>query len=134
MQPDTSVLMQQLLEVLNQKQTSYRTRFMIPFRDGYKTVLAAEVDYIYYAFTIANLVLKDGTQIRISLTMDELEEQLNPEDFFRVNRQHIIHVGSIDAIQQYTASKLRVVLKREPGREVLVSREKVPLFKQWLDR
>ena len=134
MQPDTTLLMHQLLELLNQKQVTYRTRFMIPFRDGYKTVLAADVDFIYYAFTMAHLVLRDGEQIRVGLTMDELEEQLSPEDFFRVNRQHIIHVGSIDNIQQYSSNKLRVVLKREPGREVLVSREKVPLFKQWLDR
>ncbi|WP_220399662.1 LytTR family DNA-binding domain-containing protein [Filimonas effusa] len=90
--------------------------------------------FIYYAFTIAHLVLKDGEQIRVGLTMDELEEKLDPDDFFRVNRQHIIHVGSINSIQQYSSNKLRVVLKREPGREVVVSREKVPLFKQWLDK
>ncbi|WP_220399663.1 LytR/AlgR family response regulator transcription factor [Filimonas effusa] len=45
MQPNTTLLMHQLLELLNHKQATYRTRFMIPFRDGYKTVLAADVDF-----------------------------------------------------------------------------------------
>lgn len=133
-QQETSTLVQQLLELVNKKQQAFRTRFMIPFRDGYKTVNVAEVDFIHYSHTITYLVLQDGTQLPISLTMEELEEQLNPEGFFRVNRQHIIHAGSIDSIQNYSGSKLRILLKRDPQREIMVSREKVPLFKQWLDR
>lgn len=133
-QQDTGVLVQQLLELVNKKQAAYRTRFMIPFRDGYKTVNVADVDFIHYSHTITYLVLKDGDQLPVSLTMEELEEQLNPEAFFRVNRQHIIYAGSIDSIQNYSGSKLRIVLKRDPQREIMVSREKVPLFKQWLDR
>lgn len=133
-QSGTAELMQQLLELLHKKETSYRTRFMIPYRDGYKTVLVEDIDFIFYAFTITHLVLKDKTEVPVNLTMDELEEQLNPEHFFRVNRQHIISVGSIDNIQNFSTSKLKVILKRDAQREVLVSREKVPLFKQWLDR
>ncbi|GGH64030.1 two-component system LytT family response regulator [Filimonas zeae] len=131
---DANVLVQQLLELVNKKQPAYRTRFMIPFRDGYKTVNVSEVDFIHYSHTITYLVLKDGNQLPISLTMEELEEQLNPEEFFRVNRQHIIHAGSIDSIQNYSGSKLRIVLKRDPQREIMVSREKVPVFKEWLDK
>lgn len=70
----------------------------------------------------------------LTQTMDELEEQLNPDQFFRANRQHIINVSSIDNIQNYFSGKLKIKLKRDPEREVLVSKEKVPLFKQWLDK
>lgn len=132
--PDTEELMKHLLDLLSKKEVTYRTRFMIPFRDEYRTIPVADIDFIYYSLTGTHLALRDRTQLPISLTLEELEEQLDPQVFFRVNRQHIIHADSIDKIQTYSTSKLRVVLKRDLEREVLISREKVPLFKQWLDR
>ncbi|MBW8683367.1 LytR/AlgR family response regulator transcription factor [Chitinophaga rhizophila] len=133
-QPDTEDLMKHLLELLSKKEVTYRTRFMIPFRDEYRTISVADIDFVFYSVTGTHLVLKDGSHVPVSLTLEELEEQLDPQVFFRVNRQHIIHADSIEKIQTYSTSKLRVVLKRDREREVLISREKVPLFKQWLDR
>lgn len=132
--PDTDDLMKHLLELLSKKEATYRTRFMIPFRDEYRTIPVTDIDFICYSLAGTHLVLKDCTHVPISLTLEELEEQLDPQVFFRVNRQHIIHADSIDKIQTYSTSKLRVVLKRDAEREILISREKVPLFKQWLDR
>ncbi|MBS0026476.1 LytR/AlgR family response regulator transcription factor [Chitinophaga sp. 22321] len=127
-------MVQQLLEFFKQKEVSYRSRFMLPFRDGYKTVLVDDVDFIFYAFNVTHLVLKDKTQVALTQTMDELEEQLDPKQFFRANRQHIINISSIDNIQNYFSGKLKIRLKRDLEREVLVSKEKVPVFKQWLDK
>lgn len=127
-------MVQQLLEFFRQKEVTYRSRFMLPFRDGYKTVLAADIDFIFYAYNVTHLVLKDKTQLAVTQTMDELEEQLDPTPFFSANRQHIINVSSIDSIQNSFNGKLRIKLKRDAEREVLVSKEKGPLFKQWLDK
>lgn len=134
LQPGPTEMVQQLLEFFKQKDITYRTRFMLPFRDGYKTVLVDDVDFIFYAFNVTHLVLKDKTQVALTQTMDELEEQLDPKQFFRANRQHIINISSIDNIQNYFSGKLKIKLKRDPEREILVSKEKVPLFKQWLDQ
>jgi two-component system response regulator LytT len=131
---DSTEMITQLLAFIKQKEITYRTRFMLPFRDGYKTVLVDDVDFIFYAFNVTHLVLKDKTQVALTQTMDELEEQLNPNQFYRANRQHIINISSIDNIQNYFSGKLKIKLKRDPEREVLVSKEKVPLFKQWLDK
>lgn len=134
LQPGPTDMVQQLLEFFKQKDITYRTRFMLPFRDGYKTVLVDDVDFIFYAFNVTHLVLKDKTPVALTQTMDELEEQLDPKQFFRANRQHIINISSIDNIQNYFSGKLKIKLKRDPEREILVSKEKVPLFKQWLDQ
>ncbi|RBL91105.1 LytR/AlgR family response regulator transcription factor [Chitinophaga flava] len=127
-------MVQQLLEFFKQKEVSYRTRFMLPFRDGYRTVLVEDVDFAYYAYSTTRLVLKDKSEVVVTQTMDELEEQLNPAQFFRANRQHIIGIHSIDRILHSFNGKLQIRLKRDPEREILVSKEKVPLFKQWLDK
>ncbi|SFW26700.1 LytR/AlgR family response regulator transcription factor [Chitinophaga sancti] len=131
---DTGELVKQLLGVLQRRQNTYRTRFVIPVRDELKTVLSANIDFIYYSITGTHLVLKDREQLQVNMSMDELEEQLDPDVFFRVNRQHIVHIDSIQVIKQYAVSKLRVVLKQDTEREIIISKEKAPLFRQWLDR
>jgi two-component system, LytTR family, response regulator LytT len=125
---------QQLLEYVKKKEIEYRTRFLLPYKDGYRTLLVDDVDFIYYAFNATHLVLSDKSETAISLTMDELETQLDPRRFFRANRQHIISVNSIEGVFNHFNNKLKVVLKRDREREILISKEKVPVFKQWLDR
>lgn len=125
---------QQLLDFFKQKDISYRTRFLLPYRDGYKTVLVEDIDFVFSAFKTSHLVLKDRTQEIVTQTMDELEEQFNPSLFFRANRQHLISIHSIGSIHNYFNSKLKIILKRDPEREVLISKEKAPAFKQWLDK
>ncbi|MCW3467156.1 LytR/AlgR family response regulator transcription factor [Chitinophaga nivalis] len=133
-QADPNTVVQQLLEFFKQKDITYRTRFLLPFRDGYKTVLVEDIDFVYSSFRITHLVLKDGSQETVAQTMDDLEEQLNPANFFRANRQHLISIQSIGSIHNYFNGKLKITLKRDPERELLISKEKAPAFKQWLDR
>lgn len=123
-----------LVEVIKKQGAVYRSRFLIPVNDGYKTIAVEDIDYIYSEFKISNLSLKDGKIQAVFQTMDELEEQLDPKVFFRANRQHLISVSSIKMIHNYFNGKLKVILNRQPEAEIFISREKATLFKQWLDR
>lgn len=69
-----------------------------------------------------------------SQTLEELEEQLDPEQFFRANRQYIININSIESLHNHFNGKLKVVIRNQYQHEILISKEKAPLFKQWLDR
>ncbi|MDR2221760.1 MAG: LytTR family DNA-binding domain-containing protein [Flavobacteriaceae bacterium] len=122
-----------ILKQLEQKDKVYRSRFLIPFNDGFKTIRVEEIDYIFSEQKITRVGLQDKSSIIVGQTMEELEEELNPKLFFRANRQHILHIDSISSIQNYFNGKLKVVLKRDTNREVIVSREKAPLFKSWLN-
>lgn len=113
---------------------SFRLRFLVSYRDSYKSVNVNDVEFIYSEFKISNLVLKSGLVIPISQTMEELEKELDPDVFFRANRQFFICVESIKSITNYFNAKLKVQLRLDPDREVIISREKSPLFKQWMDR
>ncbi|NBA85507.1 response regulator [Emticicia sp. CRIBPO] len=130
--PDPAI--EELMQFFRQKNLSYRTRFLIPFKDGYKTILVADVDFIYSEFKTTHLVLNDGGIETVAHTMEELEEQLDPDVFFRANRQHLVAVHSISSIHNFFNGKLKLQLKRYPEREVLISKEKATSFKQWLDR
>lgn len=122
-----------ILVNINKKENAFRSRFLIPYKDGFKTIKIDELDFIYSEQKITHLVLKDKSEFIVSQTMEELEEELNPVVFFRANRQHILNVDSIGSIHNYYNGKLKITLERAPKREVIVSREKAPIFKNWLN-
>jgi two-component system response regulator LytT len=123
-----------LVEIIKKPGAVYRSRFLIPINDGYRTINVHQIKYIYSEFKVSNLVLNDGSVQAVLLTMDELEEQLDPEIFFRANRQHLICIDSIKSIHNYFNGKLKIILVGQPEVEVFISREKATIFKQWLDR
>lgn len=122
-----------LLEFFRNKIVTYRKRFLLPVYDGYKTITVEDIDFIYSEYKITHLVLKNGHTEIVQQSMEDLEEELDPGVFFRANRQIIISVQSIDRILNNINGKLSIILKRNKDKEVLISREKAPLFKTWLD-
>lgn len=123
-----------LLEFMKTTAVSYRTRFLLPYRDGYKTILVSDIDFIYSEFKITHLVLNNYSEENISFTLEDLEEQLDPNLFFRANRQHLICINSIKSIHNDINGKLKVILKHHSLKEIIISKEKAAYFKNWLDR
>jgi DNA-binding LytR/AlgR family response regulator len=66
-------------------------------------------------------------------TLDELEKQLDPSKFFRLNRQFIASIKAIHAIHNYFNNTLKIELKPLIDKEIIVSRYAVKSFKDWLD-
>lgn len=120
-----------LLNFLQPKE--YRSRFLLPYRDGYKTVLVNDIAYFYSELKITRAKLANGMEEIVPQTMEELEQQLNPKTFFRANRQYIIHIDAIQRIANYFNGKLKIDIKNNSDAEVIVSREKAQLLKTWLD-
>lgn len=124
----------QLIEQMQRNNYKYRERFLLPYRDGYKSVRADELSHISLVSKSTFLFLRNGTSTLVPFSMDELEMQLNPEVFFRANRQYIIHIDSIEHIGNYFNSRLLIRLKGYPDEKIIVSREKAASLKEWLDK
>ena len=82
----------QLFDSLQKNQFRYRERFLLPYRDGYKSVRVSDINHIETENKTVYLRLNNGTSEVVNLSMDELEQQLNPNYFFRANRQYIINI------------------------------------------
>jgi len=67
------------------------------------------------------------------IAQEELEKQLDPQSFFRANRQFIIHIDAVKKVSNHFNGKLKLELQQHPDTEILVSREKAPAFKAWMD-
>jgi DNA-binding LytR/AlgR family response regulator len=112
----------------------YKERFVIKVGEHLKSV---EVDEILFFFSLEKTTFaqtRDGRKHILDFTLDQLEELLDPKKYFRINRKYIVSVDSIQDMISYTNSRLKLVLKNSDDADVIVARERVQEFKDWLDR
>lgn len=127
---DQHNIIQNLIESISKKE--YRTRFLLPQRDTFILVNVIEIAYFHSELGITYSTSYDGARNVIPLTLEVLEQQLDPKDFFRANRQYIVHINSILKVYNYFNSKLKLDLK-QCKEKIVVSRLKATALKDWMD-
>ena len=103
---------------------------------GQRTYFIQVQDVAYFTADnkIVHLVARDGKRYLKNATMEKLEQILDPQIFFRVNRKIIIHIDAIEQIKPYDNNRLIIMVKGIPtAEEIIISREKVAEFKIWAD-
>lgn len=127
----------QMLEVLQSLSASggkrYRTRFLISGGDKLFTLRVSEIAYFYSENKITFVVTQKAREHVIDLALDRLMEQLDPDLFFRVNRQTIVCVEAIQRIEPYFLGKAIVHVVPPFKDKILVSKEKIASLKMWLN-
>lgn len=126
----------QILEVLQSisiPDKKYRTRFLISSADKLFTLQIEDISYFYSENRVTFAVTRQGKEYIIDLSLDKLSEQLNPDLFFRTNRQTIVSIGAIQRIEPYFQNKSIVHVSPPFKEKILVSREKITAFKLWLN-
>lgn len=131
---ETSAGIRELIEAVRHGGFRYRERFLLPYRDGFSTISVSDINHVFTEDRVTKLALNNGTSVATSLSMDEMEKQLNPDQFFRANRQYIVNIDHILYIGKYFGGKLLLHLKGYEKVEIVVSKERSSLLKQWLDR
>ena len=115
-----------------QNRARYKTHFLIPGKGDKLLPLSVEqVQYFYIAEGIVRAVLSTTESMILPFTLDELSERLDPDLFFRINRQHLISRGAIQDIDLWFNNRLAVNLKIPTGEKIVVSRLRVNEFKTW---
>lgn len=113
----------------------YKSRFLIKTATGYKSIPVNEISHFHICER--NVFLKDkaGKDYGLDYSLDQLQKVLDPEKFFRINRDCIISIESILRITAYSASRLQLTLQNERDNDIfVVSRDKTADFKKWIDR
>lgn len=111
----------------------YRTRFLISGPDRLVTLPVEQVALFYTENRTTCAITRKNERYPVDLPLEKLEEQLNPEHFFRTNRQSIVHVDSIVRIEPYFNGKVVVHTRPEAPEKITVSKERSTAFKQWLN-
>ncbi|MBR3659840.1 MAG: response regulator transcription factor [Bacteroidaceae bacterium] len=124
----------QLLDVLGKGPIRYRERFLIPHKaDEFLIIPANEVSHFVIQDGVVRLCTLSGVRHQLGMTLDEVESQLDPQRFMRVNRQYIVNASAVDKLSAWFQGKLRIYIKGFPDDEITVSKEKVSAVKRWLD-
>lgn len=126
--------LEQFIRGLVHPQKEYRERFLTKSGQRYLSIPTDEIAYFYYEERLTFLKTWKNERHLVDYTLDELEGMLVPKTFFRVNRQYILHIGSVKDIHAYFNHKLKLTLQPPAPEEVLVSRERATEFKHWMGK
>jgi len=118
--------------LVNPLEREYRKRFSVKIGQQIKVIDIAEVECLYSENKGTYIHTLDNRDYLIDSSLEIIETELNPKDFYRISRKFIIPMPSIKEIQVYSNSRLKISLPTYKGEEVIVARERVSDFKQWL--
>nr|WP_315195937.1 LytTR family DNA-binding domain-containing protein [uncultured Flavobacterium sp.] len=128
---DTSVV--DILKNMRLQKDIYKSRFLISYKDLFITIPSTDIAYFSSENKIVHLTTHSNQRYVIKQTLDELIQELNPDDFFKVTRNYIVSLKSIHKLSQSFDYKLKLELNPAVNEIILVSRERGISFKNWLD-
>ena len=117
----------------NPLEREYKKRFTTKIGQHIKMISVDDIECFYsenkatYAHTV------DGRNYLLDTTLEQLEDELSPEMFFRISRKFYVNINAIRDIISYTNSRLQLKLNSYKEQEVIVARERVKDFKLWLE-
>ena len=122
----------ELLDAITQGEKKYRKRFLISGATSYFKLDVDDIAWFYTESRVSTAVTFQGKEYTIDLTIEKLEEQLNPELFFRTNRSTIVHINSIRKFENHFGGKLILRLVHPFDQPITISRLKAAEFKDWV--
>lgn len=134
----TSYLMdfEEIIKSIQSKEFSYKKRFLIQYGQKIKKVETSEIAYFYAMEKNVFLTTLNGSTFPIDYTLDKLQEAIDPENFFRINRKMIVNFNAIKNMIPFSRSRIKIELNPAAPKDVeaLVSVERSSSFKEWMDK
>jgi len=125
--------LERLLDALPRPDHQYKTRFLVRSGEQLLPVAATETAWFQSRHETVTLATQAGPRYLVDYTLEQLEQLLDPRQFFRLNRQFIAQLPAVQRLHPHFNGKLKLDLQPAPSEEVMVSREKAAALKQWLE-
>lgn len=124
----------ELLKAIQTKKDTFRKRFLVKSGTRLTHINVQDVAYFFSDDGNTFLVTRSDDRFVLENVLDELEESLDPEAFFRINRKMILSPDCIGRINPHFNNRFMLEISPAFNEEVLVSRQRSPAFRQWLDK
>ncbi len=111
---------------------AFKKRFLVKRGTDYISVKTEDIAYFYATHKLVCLVDHVNQKFILDQSLAEIETQVDPSQFYRVNRKYLVQQNAITKIKAYPKSKLQLVLEPITGEEIIVSQENVSSFKDWM--
>lgn len=124
---------QQLLQWHRQPgDTGYKKRFLVKRGTDYISIRTEDIAYFYATHKLVCMVDNKNQKFILDQSLAEIEKQLDPAQFYRINRKYFVQQNSIKKIKTYPKSKLQLELEPSVNEDIIISQENVAAFKAWM--
>jgi DNA-binding LytR/AlgR family response regulator len=120
--------------VMKMLTNKYKNRFVVKVGEHIKFIPVEDILYFYSMEKATYLTTCDNFHYVLDHSLESLEEVVDPDKYFRINRKYLISIDAIVDMVSYSNSRLKIKLLHPPEDMIIVSRERVQEFKRWLDR
>jgi two-component system, LytTR family, response regulator len=110
----------------------YKKRFLVKRGTDYISVKTEDIAYFYAAHKLVCMVDNRGQKFILDQSLADIEKQLDPVQFYRVNRKYLIQLTAIKKIKTYPKSKLQLEVEPAINEDIVISQENVSAFKEWM--
>lgn len=122
-----------LLNMQPHTQGEHKKRFLVKRGTDYVSVKTSDISYFYAAQKLVCMVDNSAQKFILDLSLNDLEKQLDPAQFFRVNRKYLVNLNAIKRIKAFPKSKLLLEIQPPPSEEIIISQENSGAFKSWME-
>ena len=119
--------------LVNPAEKVYKKRFSVKIGTQLKVINLEEIECFYSENKGTYIHTLDNRNYLIDHSLEVIEKELNPNQFFKISRKFILPLHAVKEIQMYSNSRLKIILPTYKEDEVIVAREKVSEFKNWID-
>jgi len=125
----------ELIQLLQQSlyEKKYKKRFLVKLGNRLKSIETDNIAYFYSFDKATYAKTSDEKDFLLDHTLENIEQQIDPALFFRINRKYLVKLTSIVEVFNYSNSRLKLKIINSKENDFLVSREKVKAFKTWLE-
>lgn len=110
----------------------HKKRFLVKCGTDYISIKTDDIAYFYATHKLVCLVAGKGRKFILDQSLADIEKQLDPAHFYRVNRKYLVNMTAIRRIKSYPKSKLEVEVEPPVNEEIIISQENVAAFKDWM--
>jgi len=119
--------------LVNPIEREYKKRFSVKVGQHLKLINIEDIECIYSENKGTYVFTNEGRNYLLDQTLDQLEDELEPHVFFRVSRKFYVNINAIKDMVSYTNSRLQIKLSHFNEQDIIVARERVKDFKNWLE-
>lgn len=119
--------------LVNPIEREYKKRFSVKVGQHLKLINVDEIECVYSENKGTYVFTSEGRNYLLDTTLEQLENELEPHKFFRINRKFFVNIDAIKDMVSYTNSRLQIKLNTYKEQDVIVARERVKEFKDWLE-
>ena len=126
--------MAQISQVVSMLTRQYKNRFIVKIGEHIKAISIDDILFFFSRDRATYCTTTEGKNYLLDYPLQEVSEMLDPQAFYQINRKYIISLKAVNDMVSFSNSRLKIILKHSTDDDVIVSRERVQEFKNWLDQ